>query len=83
MKLKVRNFGPIRDGFGDFIDFDKVTVFCGPQGSGKSTVAKLFSTLSWVEKALFRLSFPQVLKSYYARDVFKGSGLAGDSGLSY
>ena len=69
MKLRVCNFGPIRDGFSDFIDFAKVTVFCGPQGSGKSTVAKLFSTLSWVEKTLCRLSFPRVLTSY-TREMF-------------
>lgn len=64
MKLKVRNFGPIRGGFGDYIDFAKVVVFCGPQGSGKSTVAKLFSTLCWVEKWLFKMSFPFVQDAY-------------------
>ena len=69
MKLRVRNFGPIRGGFGDFIDFAKVTVFCGPQGSGKSTVSKLYSTLSWIEKTLCRLSFPRVLPAY-TREMF-------------
>jgi energy-coupling factor transporter ATP-binding protein EcfA2 len=64
VKLKVRDFGPIRAGFGDFIDFTKITLFCGPQGSGKSTVTKLFSTLSWVEKKLFRLGYPLVTSSY-------------------
>ena len=64
MKLKVKNFGPIREGLGGFIDFSKVTVFCGPQGSGKSTVAKLFSTLCWVEKWLFKMSFPFVQDVY-------------------
>jgi len=64
MKLKLSNFGPIRGGFGDFIEFAKVTLFCGPQGSGKSTVAKLFSTLSWVEKMLFRQSYPRILTEY-------------------
>lgn len=64
MKLKVSNFGPIRIGFGDYIDFAKVTVFCGPQGSGKSTLTKLYSTLSWVEKILFRSDYPIVQSSY-------------------
>ena len=32
----------------------KVTVFIGNQGSGKSTIAKLISTLSWLEKALMK-----------------------------
>ncbi len=69
-KLKVENFGPIKAGFGDFLDFAKVTLFCGPQGSGKSTVAKLFSTLSWVEKKLFRLSYPN-MTSGYSLEMFK------------
>ena len=51
----MREFGPIRSGYGDeFIDFKKVTLFCGPQGSGKSTVAKLYSLLSWIEKCVFK-----------------------------
>jgi predicted ATPase len=37
-KLKVKNFGPIREAE---LDLKKVTVFIGPQGSGKSTLAKL------------------------------------------
>lgn len=56
-KLKIRNFGPIRDGYQEdegWFDINKVTVFIGNQGSGKSTVAKLYSTLSWIEKALVR-----------------------------
>lgn len=69
MKLRVKNFGPIRVGFGDFIEFAKVTLFCGPQGSGKSTVAKLFSTLSWIEKKLFRISYPKITKDY-SLDMF-------------
>lgn len=54
-KIKIKNFGPIKDGFGDeWIDIKKVTVFIGNQGSGKSTVAKLISTFTWLEKALIR-----------------------------
>ena len=56
-KLKVENFGPITTGFTEddgFMDFRKVTVFIGNQGTGKSSVAKLFSTCSWLEKALFQ-----------------------------
>ena len=54
-KIKIKNFGPINDGFLDndgWLDVKKVTVFIGNQGSGKSTVAKLISTLSWIEKAM-------------------------------
>lgn len=56
-RIKIKNFGPIREGFVDndgWMDIEKVTVFIGDQGSGKSTVAKLVSTLSWIEKDLFR-----------------------------
>ena len=36
-----------------FIGFSKLTLFIGDQGIGKSTVAKLFSLCSWLEKAFF------------------------------
>lgn len=67
-QLKVQHFGPITSGFSGndgFMDFQKVTVFIGNQGTGKSSVAKLFSTMSWLEKALFqgRLK-PGYVKSY-------------------
>jgi predicted ATPase len=55
--MKIRNFGPIREGYIDndgFFDIKKVTVFIGNQGSGKSVVAKLISTFMWIEKALVR-----------------------------
>lgn len=56
-KIKVKNFGPIKLGFsenGGFIDIRKITVFIGNQGTGKSSIAKLISTFSWLEKALYR-----------------------------
>ncbi|MGL5130916.1 MAG: hypothetical protein ACRC78_00240, partial [Planktothrix sp.] len=56
-KIKVKNFGPVKSGFadnGDFIDIRKITVFIGNQGTGKSSIAKLISTLSWLEKSLYR-----------------------------
>ena len=56
-KIRVKNFGPIKDGLledGEWIDIKKVTVFVGNQGSGKSTIAKLISTFAWIEKALVR-----------------------------
>ena len=36
-----------------FIDFSKLTLFIGGQGTGKTAVAKLFSLCSWLEKAFF------------------------------
>ncbi len=56
-KIRIKNFGPIKEGMLDndgWIDIKKVTIFIGNQGSGKSTVAKVFSTLSWIEKAMNR-----------------------------
>ncbi|HLO85173.1 MAG TPA: AAA family ATPase [Nostocaceae cyanobacterium] len=56
-QIKVRNFGPIKSGFIEndgFIEIRKITVFIGNQGTGKSSIAKLISTLSWLEKDLYR-----------------------------
>ena len=56
-KIRIKNFGPIKEGCQEndgWIDIKKVTVFIGNQGSGKSTVAKAISTLSWLEKSINR-----------------------------
>lgn len=56
-KIRIKNFGPIKQGRPDnygWIDVNKVSVFIGNQGSGKSCVAKLISTFIWMEKALVR-----------------------------
>lgn len=50
-QIEIKNFGSIKDGH---VDINKVTVFIGNQGSGKSTVTKLISTFKWIEKALVR-----------------------------
>lgn len=56
-RIRIKNFGPIKEGCVEndgWIEISKVTVFTGNQGSGKSTVAKLISTFTWIEKALVR-----------------------------
>lgn len=56
-KIKIYNFGPIKQGYQDnngWIDVKKVTLFIGNQGSGKSTIAKLITTFLWIEKELTR-----------------------------
>jgi predicted ATPase len=56
-KIRIKNFGPIRSGCIEkdgWLDVKKVTLFIGNQGTGKSTVAKLISTFTWIEKALTR-----------------------------
>lgn len=56
-QIRVCNFGPIHSGLSEndgFINVKKLTVFIGNQGTGKSSVAKLLSTLMWLEKSLYR-----------------------------
>lgn len=56
-ELYVKEFGPIRSGLqdnGGWLEFPKVTLLCGEQASGKSSVAKLFSIMSWMEKQIYR-----------------------------
>lgn len=51
ISLSVRHFGPIKS-----VDIliNRVTMFIGPQGCGKSTLAKLYATFLWMEKRLIR-----------------------------
>lgn len=56
-RIRVKHFGGIKEGRLDnegWIDIEKVTAFIGNQGSGKSTVAKLISIFTWLEKVLYR-----------------------------
>lgn len=71
-KLKIKNFGPIKQGFVDidgneWMDIKKITVFIGNQGTGKSSVAKLRSTMAWLEKALTRGDFKEKDLTIYNR----------------
>jgi Fe-S cluster assembly ATPase SufC len=56
-KIRIKNFGPIKEGYLEddgFLEIKKVTIFIGNQGSGKSTVAKLISIMTWFEKSVIR-----------------------------
>ena len=78
IRLRLKNFGPIGPGLTEndgWIDFRRVTVFIGNQGSGKSTVAKLFSIFSWIEKALVR--------GDYEKKWFERKGRLKNQFLSY
>ena len=81
-RLIVKSFGPVKD-----LDilFKKVTLFIGDQGTGKSCVAKLFSTFKWLEKVLsqkkYKLSyfeqynrFKTMLCAYHRIDSFIDNG---------
>lgn len=59
-ELKIQNFGAITEGYDQnngYLKFNQNTLFCGTQGTGKSTVVKLYSTFVWLEKALLRGDF--------------------------
>lgn len=45
--IEIRNVGPIND---VRLNINKVNLFIGPQGSGKSTIAKIISFCFWLEK---------------------------------
>ena len=49
--MEIKHFGPIDEAR---IIFDRYTVLIGKQGSVKSTVAKLYSLFTWLEKSLIR-----------------------------
>lgn len=95
-RLRVKNFGPITEGFNSddgFITFDKYTLFIGDQGTGKSTVAKLFSICCWLEKAFFRgdydtesfetLDFYEICRNQLLEDYFSEKTELEYSGLAY
>lgn len=97
IRLRIKNFGPIGPGLPEsegWIDFKRVTVFIGNQGSGKSTLAKLFSTFTWIEKALVRGDYEKKwferkgrLKnhflSYHRLENYLEKGDRGDTQIEY
>lgn len=46
--IAIKNIGPIKEVA--TISLNKINVFMGPQSSGKSTIAKIISFCTWVEK---------------------------------
>ncbi|MCK9640258.1 MAG: ATP-binding protein [Prolixibacteraceae bacterium] len=78
-KIRIKNFGPIKEGClenNGWIDIKKVTVFIGNQGSGKSTVAKVISTLTWLEKSINRGDINKTeLSIYLFKEYFKYQGI--------
>lgn len=90
--LKIRDFGPISDA--EFT-IGKITVLIGNQGSGKSTVAKLFSLFTWLEKALIRGVYSEkqlrqgkfrnksFVQYHRIEDYFRETSFISYSGLHY
>ena len=52
-QLTIKNLGPIKE---CSLTINRITAFIGPQGSGKSTAAKLYTAFLWLEKSLTRSS---------------------------
>jgi predicted ATPase len=65
-QLIVKNFGPIKDAT---VDFKRVTVFIGPTGGGKSTLAKLAAIFRDVD-FYAEQDDPDYLFSHYNLDSF-------------
>lgn len=63
-ELYIEHFGPIIEAC---VSINKITVLIGRQGSGKSTIAKLYSLFVWMEKSLMRHSLTKKYITQYAR----------------
>lgn len=63
--LIINNVGPIKNAD---VELKKFNYFIGPQSSGKSTVAKIISTCSWIEKEVATSLDEKVIPS---GDAFK------------
>ena len=76
-QLIIRNFGPIKKAT---VDFKRVTVFIGPTGGGKSTLAKLaavFRDKQWPRKQdaeQKKLAFDELLNGFLILDYLKNDG---------
>ncbi len=69
-RLLVKNFGPVSGGLdtnNGYLEIYPVTVFCGNQATGKSTIAKLYSSFIWLEKAFTRGDFE---RKTFSKDTF-------------
>lgn len=65
--IEIKNLGPVK--YAKF-DLNKVNVIMGPQSSGKSTIAKVISYCTWVEKrrildGIFRGNFLEQFKNFH------------------
>ena len=63
--ITIKNVGPIKEIIN--LEFNKVNVFMGPQSSGKSTIAKIISYCTWVEKDV---ATSQSLKTYQENKTY-------------
>lgn len=68
-RLIIKDFGPISSAD---VEIGKFTVVIGTQGTGKSSLAKLFSMFSWLEKSLVRhnITESQITRGKFAKKKF-------------
>ena len=72
-RLIVSNFGPIKE---RDRELKKINVLIGPQGSGKSTIAKIISFCSWLDKrrsddGVYVNAYKRLLSYYKFTDYLK------------
>lgn len=82
-KLRIKYFGPITEGFDSedgFIDFSKLTLFIGGQGTGKTTVAK--NVLSVVKNIEELDNLPTMLRLLRRRYLQGSENLKGDGSFN-
>lgn len=66
-KLDIQNVGPIKD---VQLIINKVNLFIGPQGSGKSTIAKIISFCFWLEKnALLHQNVSHINVDFFKKNL--------------
>lgn len=63
--LEIRRLGPIMAT--GVMEISPVTLFCGRQGRGKSTIVKILSTCIWLEKAISRQEVGEKYYTLYSR----------------
>lgn len=77
MKLKVKNFGTIKNGLNndEFLDIQKFTVFIGDENCGKSTILKLINALITIENKLINEETPFIEHNNWFKRQLEFSGI--------
>lgn len=83
--LTIRNIGPIKE---VTLNLNKINVIMGPQSSGKSTIAKIISFCTWLEKGKWHFadkthSLEDVVKTLKKYHRFSDSYFNADSEFYY
>ena len=63
--LEIRSLGPVAKT--ELMEITSVTLFCGRQGSGKSTIVKVLSSCIWLEKSIVKQEVSEKHYTLYKR----------------